>query len=336
MARHDVVVIGASSGGVPALTALVGGLPGDLPASVFIVLHVPEDAKSQLPTILNRAGRLPAAHAVDQEPIRLSRIYIAPPGHQMYVRAGRLSVVRGPRENRHRPAVDPLFRTAAAHYGARVIGVILSGAMDDGSAGLEAVKRAGGLAVVQDPEDAGVSAMPANALEAVEVDYCKPVAELGSILVRLVGAAAGEAGIPGEVPLETEDEAAPDDEAAATPAQLGTLVPFTCPECQGPMWQIDDSGKLRFRCRVGHGYSSDSMVTAQGDNLERALWSAFRALEERRELLSRLVEDARRRGHDAVASRFEDRRRQIEAEGRQIHSLIVNGRALEPVDVQAS
>src|SRR5471030_1262436 len=154
MAGHDIIVIGASSGGVEVLTTLVRSLPVDLPAAVFIVLHVRPDAPSLLPSILSRVGRLPAAHAVDGEPIRTGRIYVAPPGRQLYLNKRRVSVEPGPRENMHRPAIDPLFRTAAQHYGTRVIGVILSGALDDGTAGLQAVKEAGGIAVVQNPADA--------------------------------------------------------------------------------------------------------------------------------------------------------------------------------------
>src|SRR5437773_11022892 len=151
MPGHDIIVIGASSGGVEVLTTLVSRLPEALPAAVFVVLHVRPDAPSLLPAILNRAGALPAAHAVDSEPIRTGRIYIAPPGMQMYLHNRRVSVERGPRDNAHRPAIDPLFRTAAHHHGSRVIGVIASGALDDGTAGLHAVKEAGGIAVVQDP-----------------------------------------------------------------------------------------------------------------------------------------------------------------------------------------
>ena len=179
MAHHDVVVVGASSGGVEALSTLVGSLPAGLPAAVFVVLHVNPDAPSYLPAILNRAGALPAAHAVDDEPIRRGRVYVAPPGMQTYVHRGRIAVKRGPVENLHRPAIDPLFRTAAHHYGPRVIGIVLSGALGDGAAGLLAVKRAGGVAIVQDPEDAAFPSMPIQALERVEADFCVPVSRLG-------------------------------------------------------------------------------------------------------------------------------------------------------------
>ncbi len=207
MAHRDVIVIGASSGGVEVLVKLVAALPEDFQAALFIVLHVRPDRPSRLPAILNRAGQLPAAHAVDNEPVRRGRIYVAPPGMQMHVHRGRISVRRGPPENNHRPAIDPLFRTAAHYYGSRVIGVILTGALDDGSAGLAAVKSAGGTAVVQDPADAAVSAMPTHALELVEADYQVRADGLAPLLVDLVNSEVDLPTIRHEVPLETVEEA---------------------------------------------------------------------------------------------------------------------------------
>ena len=175
MAGHDMVVVGTSSGGVEALMELCGGLPEDLPAAVFVVVHFPEGAPSVLPSILNRAGPLKAVHPEDGDPIENGRIYVAPPGLHLLVERGRVRLVRGPRENLHRPAVDPLFRTAAVAYGPRAVGVVLTGARDDGTAGLLAIKRRGGVAVVQDPDDALFSGMPQSALEYVDVDYCLPL-----------------------------------------------------------------------------------------------------------------------------------------------------------------
>jgi two-component system chemotaxis response regulator CheB len=206
MPHRDVIVIGASSGGVSPLVKLVRHLPPDLPAAIFVVLHVNPDAPSRLAAILNRAGGLPAAHAVDQEPIRRGRIYVAPPGFQMYVHRGHLSVHRGPHENLHRPAIDPMFRTAAHYYGSRVIGVVLSGALDDGSAGLRAVKQGGGIAIVQHPSDARVAAMPSNAMEHVDVDHAVAAADLAPLLLSLVQC-EGELALRGEVALETVEEA---------------------------------------------------------------------------------------------------------------------------------
>src|SRR5262249_35762162 len=239
MARHDVIVIGASSGGVEALSKLLGRLPADLPAAVFVVMHVRPDAPSYLPAGPNRAGRLPVAHAVDGEPIRQSRVYVAPPGQQTYIQRGHIKVARGPRENLHRPAIDPLFRTAAHHYSNRVIGVVLTGAMDDGSAGLLAVKHAGGTAVVQDPADAAFPSMPTSAMEAVEADYCVTLDDLSSLLVSLVGLESDRGGLPAEVPLETVEEAERPDEARPS-EELGPPSMFTCPDCQGTLFEIAD------------------------------------------------------------------------------------------------
>lgn len=190
----------------------LGALPPDLPAAIFIVLHVRPDIPSQLPAILNRAGQIPVAHAVDSEPIRRSRVYVAPPGMQTYVNGSRIGVRRGPHENLHRPAIDPLFRTAAHHYGSRVVGIILSGAMGDGAAGLQAVKRGGGIAIVQDPDDATFPSMPETAMAAIQPDFCVPVAQLAPIVLDLVGEDA-TADLRSEIALETKEEAALPDEA---------------------------------------------------------------------------------------------------------------------------
>jgi two-component system chemotaxis response regulator CheB len=330
MAEHDVIVIGASSGGVQPLSLIARSLPEDLGAAVFVVLHVPPDSPSQLPAILNRAGRLPAAHAVDGEPIRRGRIYVAPPGLQTYIDQGRIRVQRGPRENNHRPAIDPLFRTAAHYYGPRVIGVVLSGALDDGSAGLLAVKKGGGIAVVQEPADATVPDMPTHALEVVAVDHRAAAEMLGPLLAGLIRTDDEPGRLPAEVPLETVEEA-PNAANAKRSDELGGPSSFTCPDCQGTLFEIDDAGILRFRCRVGHGYSAETMLDAQGDSVERALWTALRALEERSALMRKLAERARRRGHGAVAGMFEARGGRVEEDVRAVHDLIMTGRTLEPV-----
>ena len=186
MTGHDIIVIGASSGGIESLTELVSGLPQDLPASVFVVVHVPARAVSLLPQILSRAGAIAAAHAKDNEPLRHGRIYVAPPDFHLLLRDGSVRLVRGPRENNHRPAIDPLFRTAARSYGPRVIGVVLSGALDDGTAGLSAVKKSGGVAIVQDPKDALFPDMPRYAMQAISVDHCVPKGDIARLLARLV------------------------------------------------------------------------------------------------------------------------------------------------------
>jgi two-component system, chemotaxis family, protein-glutamate methylesterase/glutaminase len=193
MPGHDIVVVGASAGGVEALVDLARSVPPDLPAAMFVVLHVPSTGSSALPEILSRQGSLPAAHVKDGEPIELGRIYVAPPDHHLLLRTGHVHLARGPRENGHRPAVDPLFRSAAGEYATRVIGVVLSGALDDGTAGLVAVKGRGGLAVVQEPADALYPAMPGSAIEHVRVDHVLPAAAMGPLLARLTLEPAAEA-----------------------------------------------------------------------------------------------------------------------------------------------
>jgi two-component system chemotaxis response regulator CheB len=328
---HDLIVIGASSGGLEPLMAVVAGLPADLPAAIFVVMHVRPDQPSQLPAILNRSGKIPAAHAVDGEPIRRGRIYVAPPGFQTYLLHGRIRVERGPEENSSRPAIDVLFRTAAHHYGPRVVGVVLSGMLDDGSAGLAAVKRGGGITIVQDPNDATCNSMPLHALEATAVDDVARAGELAARIVEAVARDGDSPDMPGEVPLETAEEAPP-DETALTSAELGLASGLTCPDCHGALWEIDDGRMVRYRCRVGHAYSEAAMVSAQADSIERALWAALRALEERTALVRKLADHARRRGRHAVAALFDERSARMDADVRAIHDVIVSGRALEPLE----
>jgi two-component system chemotaxis response regulator CheB len=336
MPQRDVVVIGASTGGVEALSTVAAALPDDFAAAVFVVLHLSEDSPSHLPTILNRAGTLAVSHAVDREPIRRGRIYVAPPGLQTAIENGRISVRRGPRENMHRPSIDVLFRTAAHHYGSRVIGVILTGAMDDGVAGLTVVKAGGGIAIVQDPAHARAPSMPTRALERTDVDYCVDLDEIAPLLCALIGEAESE--LPAEarlssarsVPLETVEEAGANGKALRS-EELGEASAFTCPDCNGTLFEIRDGTAIRYRCRVGHAYSEDAMVVAQTDSAERALWAALRALEEREAIMRRLAERARERGLTVIAERFDERTRRVHQEVETIHDLVVNGRALETV-----
>ena len=331
MAGHDIIVIGASSGGVEVLTTLVSGLPADLPAAVFIVLHVRPDAPSLLPSILGRVGVLPAAHAVDGEPIRTGRIYVAPPGRQMYIDKRRVSVEIGPRENMHRPAIDPLFRTAAEHHSTRVVGVVLSGALDDGTAGLQAIKDAGGVAVVQNPADATSRSMPAHAMERVAVDHCVNSVDLANLLTRLARQPADEPDArvqSGVAAMATAGQ--PFEHAAAVPIP-GIDSGLTCPECSGVLREVRDRGVVRFRCRVGHAYTSQSMLEAQGDAVEKTLWTAVRMLEERSVLLHKLAANAGGRGHESVAGLFLDRSAAIDQDVRMLRDLMARGRALDPV-----
>jgi two-component system, chemotaxis family, protein-glutamate methylesterase/glutaminase len=281
MSAHDIIVVGTSAGGVEALQILLRGLPSDLPAAVFIVLRLSPMEPSFLDEILSRAGPLPVTHAVDGEPITSGLIYVASPDHHLLVEREHVRVTRGPKENRFRPAVDVLFRSAAYAYGPRVIGVILTGALDDGTAGLWAVKDRGGLAVVQDPQDAFHDSMPKSALQHVAVDYCLPLAKLAAILVWLAGEPApAKGGFPVSKKLAIETQIAREDhELDAGVLALGPLSPYTCPECHGVLVQLQDGDFTRFRCHTGHGYSPSSLLADATQSLETSLWSTLRTRE---------------------------------------------------------
>jgi two-component system, chemotaxis family, protein-glutamate methylesterase/glutaminase len=309
VATHDIIVIGASAGGVEAIMTLVAELPRDLHASVFVVLHVAR-GRSVFPDILSRSGRLPAAHPADGEALQYGRIYVAPPDHHMTVEPNRVRVLHGPSENGVRPAVDPLFRSAARVYGSRVVGVILTGSLDDGTAGLAAVKQAGGIAVVQDPDEAFAPSMPRSAMGAVRVDHVLPLREIAVFLRNVTLEDAREPPAPPEHGPHLR-QLEPDlgrPGVAVTPSDRpGALGVFSCPECNGVLWETDDGGVLRFRCRVGHVYSSDSMLAAQTDSVDRALWAALRSLEERAALTKKMADRATRREQHWIARAFEER-----------------------------
>lgn len=261
-----------------------------------MVLHVASSGTSVLPQILSRRGPLPAAFARDREPLRRGRIFVAPSDHHMLVYDDTIHLTHGPRENGHRPAIDPLFRSAARAAGNRVVGVILSGLLDDGAAGLQVVKDHGGAAVVQDPADAIFPSMPVAALEATAPDRVVPVRDMAEALCRLIEEAIEPRVPPGPDP---EREPLPDGQPTA----------LTCPECGGALWQADNGGTLRYVCHTGHAYSLDSLVEEQGRSLETTLWSALRALQERADMqrrLARRAQGARKSGHERRAGEADE------------------------------
>lgn len=338
MPEHDIIVVGASAGGVEALVKVVRGLPSDLPGAVFVVLHVPPYATSALPRILNSAGPLPAVHAVDGEPIERGRIYVAPPDYHLLVDLGRVRVTRGPRENRHRPAVDPLFRSAARSYGPRTVGVVLTGALDDGTAGLLAIKKRGGVAIVQDPDEALFSGMPAGALEYVDVDECLSLRDIAPALARISREPADEeGGHPVSEELEIESKIAVLDETALEREySFGQLAGFACPDCKGPLWEIHDGELLRFRCRTGHAFTAEGLVAGQSEALEEALYMALNTLEESRLMAERLAAEAHGRDHGRVAQRFEYRARDAQRRAEVIRQALLGEDAAASSDVTAA
>ncbi|MEA2708691.1 MAG: two-component system, chemotaxis family, protein-glutamate methylesterase/glutaminase, partial [Phycisphaerales bacterium] len=283
MAGHDIICIGASAGGVEALMTIARALPADLPASVFMVLHISPYARSMMPDLLRRAGPLPAEHARHGEAIQPGRIYIAPPDHHLILKRDSLSVTRGPQENGVRPSVDVTFRSAAAAFRNRVVGVVLTGNLDDGTAGLVAIKRVGGVAIVQDPNEAMYPGMPTSAVQNVDVDHVVPLAEIGPLLARIARQPVEEvmASEPDEQMGFEAQIANMEREAIHKEMRPGAPSGFACPDCHGTLFEIREGQLARFRCRVGHAYSPESLLAAQSNGIEAALWTALRALEEK-------------------------------------------------------
>jgi two-component system chemotaxis response regulator CheB len=290
--RKDIVVVGASAGGIEALRALAAGLPKDFPASVFVVQHTAAESPGVLADILSRAGALPAVNARDRERIKPGHIYVAPPDYHLMVEPGVVRITKGPKENRFRPAVDPLFRSAAQVYGPRVVGVVLTGNLDDGAVGLRVVKQLGGTAVVQDPEDALYPSMPESARRQVRVDYSLPLAEIAPLLARLAKDSAAEEGAH-EVPEQIKIEVAIAKEENALEAgveRLGDPSPYACPECHGVLLQMKEAAPLRFRCHTGHAYTADSLLHEITEAVEDSLWNSIRSIEESVRLLRHMAE----------------------------------------------
>ncbi|MFL5614565.1 MAG: chemotaxis protein CheB [Gemmatimonadaceae bacterium] len=305
--RH-IIVIGASAGGVEALTRLVGDLAPDIGAALFVTLHFPPNSTSALPRILTRAGDLRAMHASDGQEIEEGKIYLARPDHHLLIFRDHVRLYRGARENGNRPAVDPMFRSAAVAYGPRVTGVVLSGNLDDGTSGLLAIKRRGGTAVVQDPEDAMFPAMPQSAIEHVAVDHVVKLDRLAALLNELAKRP------PTREDIVASDEARKELEFAELDLgriedvadHPGVLAPFGCPDCGGTLWELREGNLVRFRCRVGHAWTSEALLARQSETLDAALWTALRALEESAALSQQLAARARGRGNDRLADRFAD------------------------------
>jgi len=327
---YDIVVMGASAGGVQALQSLVRALPEDFPASVFIVLHMSAEAPSLLAEILNREKGMPVVQAADGAPIGRARIYVANPDHHLLIERGYMRVTRGPRENRHRPAIDPLFRSAARAYGPRVVGVLLSGLLDDGTSGLEVIKARGGISVVQDPEEAQFSSMPAHAIENDSPDYSLPVAEIARLLVRLSKQAARPR--PIEIPLAglDKDVKAAEADMSAINGDNKTGVPsaYSCPECNGVLWEVRQGENVRFRCRVGHAYALNSLGTAKSAALEGALWTALRCLEERISLERRMADSALAKTQPRSAEQFRQSADEKQKQAAVIRDMLVG--SMEP------
>ena len=315
--RIDVVVLGASAGGIEALERVVRGLPASLPVPVLVVVHVSASGISVLPQILSRAGRLRARHARHGEALAPGVVYVATPDHHLLVREDGVALNRGPQENGHRPAIDVLFRSAARAFGPRMAAVVLSGALDDGAAGLATVKGAGGVAIVQDPADAAFPGMPTSALARVDADHVAPAEGIADVLVALVTGAAA----PGDVGTAAGQRATRPDPV------LQAVGGYSCPDCGGVLQPDPADGVMR--CRVGHAWASTSLLAAQATRVEDALWAALRTLEERVNLSTTLAAAAAERNHTISAGRFEDQAKRFEAMAAAVRDLLDDGTTAE-------
>jgi two-component system chemotaxis response regulator CheB len=300
-----LVVVGASAGGVEALRELVGHLPADFPACLLIVLHLPRSGTSALPAILERAGPLPARAAREGDRLEPGSILVGVPDHHLVVLSDSVTLTRGPHENGHRPAVDVLFRSAARHHGPHVTAVVLSGALDDGTAGMVAVRRRGGRGVVQDYDEALYAAMPRNAAEAGEIEQVLPVAKIPPLLSEFIATGpVVPVGAAGDLMTRETEMADLDPAEMHDPQRPGVPAGLGCPSCGGALFQIEEGNLIRFRCRVGHAWSPESLLEQQTLALESALWMAIRSLEEKVALVGELGERAQEQGYARTASRF--------------------------------
>ena len=341
MPVRDIAVVGFSAGGIEPLLRLVGALPADFPGAMFVVHHFPPQSVSALPNILQRASALHVAQAVDGAAILPGHICVARPDQHLVLTGGRIQCTNGPREQGHRPAIDPLFRSAARVFGPRVVGVILSGTLDDGTVGLIEIKARNGLALVQEPEEAAYPGMIMSALRNVAVDHVAPARELAAILDRVAREDAAGRELPSDASEDAAGSAdAPEPAMAGTaglrnPSALGRPSPMVCPECGGVLFEREQDGVLHFRCHVGHAFSEEALFASQSRALEGALWSAVRALEEKAALSRRLADQAGQRGLHRVVAQFQGAAREAEHGSNILRQTLLKSPVHEPLDAEA-
>ena len=324
MKARDIIVIGASAGGLQPLTELVRALPSDFNAVVFVVRHIAAEAESNLPSLLERTAQLKVTHAIDGEKFQNGQIYVAPPDRHLILEDGQIILSNGPKENRVRPAIDALFRSAALAFCQRVVGVVLSGHLDDGTAGLWAVKSRGGMTIVQDPNEASSPSMPRSALKHVQVDHCLPAADIGLLLAKLpldpAPAVEGD-GIVADLELENRI-ARGEPEALQHIDRLGKVTHFSCPTCHGALWELQNGSFVRFRCRSGHAYTGENLIVEQNFITDDLLRAALRETEENPGLYHYLSECARHHQDQHAAELFLFQTAENERKAHLIHEAL--------------
>lgn len=321
---NRLILIGGSAGGLEAATRVVAELEDDLPAAVVLVLHMGDGPASSIAKTLAKAGSLPATLVTDGEPIQAGRIYLAPPDHHAVLQTDGIYLTRGPRVNRVRPAIDLTFRSGAVAYGPQTIGVLLSGMLDDGVAGLDAIKRCGGVTVVQDPADALYPEMPESAILHGLPDHTLPAPAIGSVLNRLIRttAAASKADIPDDIMVENRFDLNRKDDLREMD-RLGSQVPLSCPECGGPLWEIEQNGSARYRCHIGHSLTTRILQRQQDEAIESTLWVAFRTLEEKARMQERLTRREKEAGRHRSAEAFQQRAVETQDQAEQLRKLLL-------------
>jgi two-component system chemotaxis response regulator CheB len=320
MPKRDIVVVGASTGGVEALQQLVELLPEDYPGAVFIVMHT--GPGSILPEILSRAGKIPAVSAENNMPYEGNRIYVAPPDRHLLINDGVMQLKAGPRENGSRPSIDPLFRSAARTHRERVVGVILTGKLDDGAAGLYAVKARGGLAIVQDPTEAAAPDMPLNAMRHLAVDHCLPLIGIAALLSKIASGESASDAVSSQDMKQARNDLVDGPELMKSPPPNETQISLSCPECNGSLYEQKAGEMAHFRCHIGHSFSPESLSEAHKEALERALWTAVRTLNERVTMHRQFFRRERNASEDALFRRFEESVKSAERDVELLHDII--------------
>ena len=335
------IVIGASAGGYQVVVDIISQLPADLPVPIFIVIHIPAYEPSLLPSILDQAGSLHVIDPQDGALIQPGFVYVAPPDHHMLVDDGRVAVKSGPKENGFRPSIDALFRSAAYSYGPSVIGVILSGALNDGTSGLWSVKRLGGIAIVQDPLDARHPSMPRSALEYIEADYKVPAAQIAPLLIRLAHEAREQEMIMDKGIEEDAYRMAKEIQIAAgvnlpekTVLDLGELTPFTCPECHGVLVRIMEGGAVRFRCHTGDGYTADALLEHLMETVGESVWQTMRGFQEASMLLEHIGQHMQERGESDRAKVFLRKARELNQRASQFQRIALEQESLSNENIE--
>ncbi len=314
--RFDrVFVIGGSAGAIEATRDILARLPSEFPSPILVVIHTAPDSPGLLATVLQRSTRLLVQNALDGKQLRPGHVYVAPPGKHLVVEDGSVRVIAGPVENGHRPAIDPLFRSAAREYGTRAVGVILSGYLDDGCSGMYRIKEAGGVTIAQDPDEAMIPDMPRNAIEFAGPGYVSRIPEIAALMEKL---AAEPSPVGASSEVLTMAERREDSQ--------GKLAVYTCPECHGNLWEVEEGNILKFKCRVGHAFTADTMLADQGVDVERALWAALRVMEEHGELSTRLAARARKNGLSYAEKLYSERAEEATSNASVLRELLVNGR----------